>query len=308
MAFDSSLPHALPWNYPWLKDEIERRDEYIAQLEAELAHQRPQNDDSGAIDGESVKVPAESETEAHSEPDSREKLLGDLERLTQTWHDYDGNFMRVYGGVAYAQVKELLDRQAAITERYWMQINGANASANIVLNKRIAELEEENDALREWKTCYERMRDERDELVKQRNRAESEAKTQRNNYEQASFARSHWQKKVQKAEAERDKLKADLNTALGNNESLRYELMLKLAGKPKCEVCDRTTMLTEIEGLIAERDEWKAECEDLEHANNRQARKIHDVCEANSKLTAERDLYRAALGKAKDAAEEIGRL
>lgn len=302
MTFDNTLPHALPWNYPWIKDEIERRDEYIAQLEAELAHQRPQNHDSGAIDGESVKVPAESETEAHSEPDSREKL----EEIA--W-EYDASYAEPYDHGAIAEaIIELLDRQAAITERYWMQINGANASANIVLNKRIAELEEENDALREWKTCYERMRDERDELVKQRNRAESEAKTQRNNYEQASFARSHWQKKAQKAEAERDKLKADLNTALGNNESLRYELMLKLAGKPKCEVCDRTTMLTEIEGLIAERDEWKAECEDLEHANNRQARKIHDVCEANSKLTAERDLYRAALGKAKDAAEEIGRL
>jgi septal ring factor EnvC (AmiA/AmiB activator) len=42
-------------------------------------------------------------------------------------------------------------------------------------------------------------------------------------------------------------------------ERERDELMLKLAGKPKCEVCDRTTMLTEIEGLTAERDYWRQE-------------------------------------------------
>ena len=49
--------------------------------------------------------------------DSREKLLADLEKQVRVWHDYDGNFMRIYDSVAYAQVKELLDRQAAITER-----------------------------------------------------------------------------------------------------------------------------------------------------------------------------------------------
>ena len=61
---------------------------------------------------------------------------------------------------------------------------------------------------------YERMRDERDELVKQRNRAESDAKTQRNNYEQVSSARLRWQKKAQKAEAERDEYREKLGKAL----------------------------------------------------------------------------------------------
>lgn len=147
MTFDNSLPHALPWNYPWLKDEIERRDEYIAQLEAELAHQRPQNDDSGAIEGEGVKVPAEDESGAHSEPDSREKLEADIKKYR--WEH----------GETSGRVTEWLDRQAAITERYWMQINGANTSANIVLNKRIAELEHQRTVMAKKLMSAERDRD-----------------------------------------------------------------------------------------------------------------------------------------------------
>ena len=45
-------------------------------------------------------------------------------------------------------------------------------------------------------------------------------------------------------------------------------------------------VMSERNHAIAERDELRAECEGLEHANKRQARKIHDVCEANSKLKA----------------------
>lgn len=151
MTFDNSLPHALPWNYPWIKDEIERRDEYIAQLEAELAHQRPQNHDSGAIDGESVKVPAESETEAHSEPDSREKLEEEIEAYLMDNLCLDSFPCDLVSG--------WLDRQKAITERYWMQINGANTSANIVLNKRIAELEHQRTVMARKLMQAERDRD-----------------------------------------------------------------------------------------------------------------------------------------------------
>lgn len=50
-----------------------------------------------------------------NDADSREKILADLEKLTHKWHDYDGNFMRIYSDVAYAQAKELLERQDAIT-------------------------------------------------------------------------------------------------------------------------------------------------------------------------------------------------
>jgi len=69
------------------------------------------------------------------------------------------------------------------------------------------------------------------------------------------------------------------------------------------QIAELTAMLDEWKDLqkqvmgernhaIAERDELRAECEGLEHANKRQSRKIHDVCEANSKLKAELDAYR----------------
>lgn len=151
MAFDSALPHVLPWNYPWIKDEIERRDEYIAQLEAELAHQKPQNDAHGAIDGESVKVPAESETEAHSEPDSREKLEADMaawlnDNLCTDCYDAD---------IAYGW----LDRQAAITEREFMEIREDLTADNLWMHERITELQQRVDELTaerdEWKAKAE---------------------------------------------------------------------------------------------------------------------------------------------------------
>ena len=119
---------------------------------------------------------------------------------------------RFEGGVITAQaqrIRELTDERDHLRR----QVDMLNAQV-IELTAERDELLEENDALREWKACYERMRDERDELVKQRNRAESDAKTQRNNYEQVSSARLHWQKKAQKAEAERDELREKLGKAL----------------------------------------------------------------------------------------------
>lgn len=67
-----------------------------------------------------------------SEQDTREQLEADVRRSL---------------GYTVDDVFHWLDRQKAITERYWMQINGANTSANIVLNKRIAELEEEHERI-----------------------------------------------------------------------------------------------------------------------------------------------------------------
>lgn len=86
-------------NYQWLlqMDGAERK----AWFDAEhVEHQER------ALDGD---------TEPENE-DSRELILADLENKTREWHDYDGNYMRIYSDVAYAQMKELLDRQAAITE------------------------------------------------------------------------------------------------------------------------------------------------------------------------------------------------
>ena len=49
---------------------------------------------------------------------------------------------------------------------------------------------------------------------------------------------------IDELKAERDELKKELDIANA-----------KLAGKPECEICDRATLLEEIEGLTAERDE-----------------------------------------------------
>lgn len=86
-------------NYQWLlkMDGADRK----AWFDAEHVENQER-----ALDGD---------TEPENE-DSRELILTDLEKKTREWHDYDGNYMRIYSGVAYAQMKELLDRQAAITE------------------------------------------------------------------------------------------------------------------------------------------------------------------------------------------------
>lgn len=73
---------------------------------------------SRAVSGDSGQdADADSAEGAKADQDTREKLLEDLERQVKYWRKYDGNYMRIYSTVAYAQVKELLDRQEAITER-----------------------------------------------------------------------------------------------------------------------------------------------------------------------------------------------
>lgn len=102
-----------------------------------------------------------------SETDSREKLLADLEKQVRFWHDYDGNFMRIYSYVAYAQVKELLDRQAAITERElckqcdWPSLA---AQPDQEAYDRIAELTAERDALADDLLTCNKEREEYREL------------------------------------------------------------------------------------------------------------------------------------------------
>lgn len=77
--------------------------------------------------------------------DTRKKLEADVQVLTEQWGRYGGNFMRVYGSVAYAQIIGLLDRQAAITEQHWMEIVGASANANVELKRQIDELQAKLD-------------------------------------------------------------------------------------------------------------------------------------------------------------------
>lgn len=126
MSFDNTLPHALPWNYPWIKDEIERRDEYIAQLELELARQKPQNDAHGAIECETVKVPAQDESGAHSEPDSREKLEAEASELVADYAASGEVCDPMYNGII-----ELLDRQESITERSFRELRDDLTADNL---------------------------------------------------------------------------------------------------------------------------------------------------------------------------------
>lgn len=196
MAFDNSLPHALPWNYPWLKDEIERRDEYIAQLEAELAHQRPQNHDSGAIDGEGVKVPAEDESGAHSEPDSREKLESDMaawlnDNLCVDCYDAD---------IAYGW----LDRQASITERKSMEIREDLTADNLWMHERIAELQSQLEVAQGV--------NERQDLdyIEQKRRIE-----------ELAHQRTVMAKKLMGAERDRDRYRAALGKAIDCADEIR---------------------------------------------------------------------------------------
>ena len=66
--------------------------------------------------------------------DSRERIEADVRKIgSNTWW-----IDKVFGW---------LDRQAAITERHWMKISGANTLANIELNKQREELQRKVDEL-----------------------------------------------------------------------------------------------------------------------------------------------------------------
>ena len=114
------------------------------------------------IESNSSQEPREADENACSQ-DSREKLEADLDSLTKKWHEYDGNYMRIYSTVAYAQVKELLDRQMALTSREW---SGYLDEAN----DQLYELTEECDL---WNKRYAQAHDHALELQAQVDELES---------------------------------------------------------------------------------------------------------------------------------------
>ena len=99
---------------------------------------------NGTLDGDTAAENA----------DSRELILTDLEKKTREWHDYDGNYMRIYSGVASAQMKELLDRQAAITEEQ-TRCKWVTASA---------------DEIAAWRSKAEKLKEQVYELTAERER------------------------------------------------------------------------------------------------------------------------------------------
>ena len=109
------------------------------QYEARRAAQR--------CEGEHTPADVENRPQDGLECDTREKVLADLERLAHEWHDYDGNFMRIYNHVAYAQVKELLDRQAAITERECIDQHIADQIGSMWKDEKVRKLQDQVDSL-----------------------------------------------------------------------------------------------------------------------------------------------------------------
>lgn len=91
------------------RDKLESEDAPNQPISESDAQKSAENAESGATTGYIRNFDATVDT--------REKLEADLEKLRKQWKEYDGNFMRIYSYVAYSQIVELLDRQAAITER-----------------------------------------------------------------------------------------------------------------------------------------------------------------------------------------------
>lgn len=78
-------------------------------------------------------------------PDSRERLEADVQKhfthrtSTAMWSP-SANKATDWLSVSMEAVLGWLDRQAAITERHWMEICGANANANVELKRQIDDL------------------------------------------------------------------------------------------------------------------------------------------------------------------------
>lgn len=128
------------------RDEAEKRATELQEELTEWKHSHPlspnkPDSQSDAPKSEETAENATSKCGIHDFADSREKLEEDLQTLTERWHDYGGNYMRIYSTVAYEQVKNLLDRQAAITAN---EISEGNIWFEALLGSN-AELQAEAD-------------------------------------------------------------------------------------------------------------------------------------------------------------------
>mgnify|MGYP002622694258 CR=1 FL=1 len=189
-------------------------------------------------DGNGNSGTAEAETSQVPEFDTREKLEADVRRFVYENGWFDCDAQEVDPGLdSRPTILDLfvgwLNRQAAITRTdmtnpdglpvgltvsddgsllNWRGENYVRREDYVALGKSLGLAQAERDGYREDMLAQTRrvaeLTAERDELVKQRNRAESDAKTQRNNFDQATGAREHWKRKAEEAERERDEWKA----------------------------------------------------------------------------------------------------
>ena len=121
------------------------------------------------------------------ERDSSEKLESDILNA-----GHDNSTEEIFGW---------LDRQAAITERHWMEICGANANANVELKCQIDDLTAENKGLQERiklkDGVIEGLRQSLDETIAECNALADECE--------------EWERIYDQVEAERDELQAKLD-------------------------------------------------------------------------------------------------
>lgn len=179
------------------------------------------------------------------EPDSREKLLADAEALVCEWDEYDGDYIRIYGGVAYAQIKDLLDRQAAITKAEcdrpnWEYCDTCDALAEY--RRKIDELEQESivagGTATDWYQTVQNNNAELAELEAERDEWKTKCETCEVAYKQADAERKRYSEQIDGLFAERDELQAKLDANGTTNGT--------------CPIDDRT-VFNAIESELAER-------------------------------------------------------
>lgn len=133
------------------------------------------------------KFESDIDEDAKAAQDTREKLEADIRKYRNEHCETSG------------RVAEWLDRQAAITQDETIHdYNIAARECGRILQDEIAELKADNDYLR----------DRNEKLDYEVREWKGEAKTQRNNFEQATEARKQWQRKYETVKAERDELKS----------------------------------------------------------------------------------------------------
>lgn len=251
----------------------------------------------------------------HHEDDSREKLEADVLRYythttsTLMWPE-DANIKTKWVSVSMDTVLGWFDRAADIREREFVQQycaecetaeNAALKDDIEVLRNRLDKLQAENDELlaahaddverldamgegelqKQVDELQAEVEDVQDELKREWKEAEKwkarcaelQAELEaRVRYPDGFVSISDMTERVGRLEAENAELKAEL--AIAN---------VKLEGKPDCELCDRTNLLTEIEALTAERDSFE---HDLNETEAKFAKEMAETLSLHSKQQA----------------------
>ena len=251
------------------------------------------DDDCGTAEAETSQVPGH---------DTREKLEADIRRTY--WCLSEQEIEPVFGW---------LDRQAAIVEREVLCQPDER-------DEQIAELTSERD---NWANCYDmavkrgqNLLSKIDELTAERDKLKAKLETYGKVPDQGEREESQ---PVESGDT-RENLEVDMFYAVTRlwNEAYKLGSRNGVGGfkidEPFYKLLDRQAAITEHncrmeyedmrDYLQARVDSLTAEHDELERANSRQARKIHDVCELNEKLTAENKRLRVEWESERDFADQ----